>query len=181
MLQTLLVLSIFPAAEGAVPPPPGDDPCCVALTPISEVGASRGYSVSPRAVVFTGTRGGTVLEARCSAGHVEIALVEADGSVVSIDFVLALGYAAAGIWHARLADHESELEMMFERAIPSTDPRAKVDSDSVDAVQKCGVAFTLCLAAAWLPPAGAWACAAALGTCIAALPCLAGDCAGDGV
>lgn len=92
-----------------------------------------------------------------------------------------LGYAAAGIWDQRMAEHEPELDMFLGLAIPSPDPVAKVDADSKDAVQKCGVSFTICLAAAWLPPVGAWACGAALANCLAASPCLPGDCAGDGV
>lgn len=91
-----------------------------------------------------------------------------------------LGFAAAGVWDADMAAHEAELDMMLGLAIPSRDPAAKVDSDSKDAVQKCGTAFVLCLGALWFPPA-AVAGAGWLASCAFALPCLPKDCAGDGV
>ncbi|MCY1055597.1 hypothetical protein [Nannocystis sp. SCPEA4] len=91
-----------------------------------------------------------------------------------------LGYAAAGAWNADMALHEAELDMILGLAIPSPDPVAKVDSDSKDAVQKCGTAFVLSLGALWFPPA-AVAGAAWLVSCAFALPCLPKDCAGDGV
>lgn len=267
-----VILTLSLAAERAALAVPSEDPCDAMLTRLSKVGEIRGYSVSTSVFGFTASRDETELEARCSAGHLTIALVEADGSEVNVTFrrragesfaleilgqypeigtlartalidasaepmtgslnfaaavgdglvfvefglageVLAAGgaapgedgqrvnalftptlstseiwkdahalvFAAAKIWDSTMAAHESDLDSLLALAIPSPDPAAKVDSDGKDAVQKCGVATAICLAAAWLPPAGAWACGVALGNCIAALPCLPADCEGDGV
>lgn len=86
------------AARSAAPPATGSDdhePSEAVLTRLREVAQSRGYDVSTGASALIGTHGGTMLEARCAPGHVEILLLEAGGAAVRVTFDRGAGQSFA--------------------------------------------------------------------------------------
>lgn len=97
---TTLALTIAFALVGSLAVPmsaSADDqePCDGALTRLSDAGEDLGYSISSTASGLTGTLGRTQLNASCSAGHVEIELLEGRGSTVSVNFSAGSGNAFA--------------------------------------------------------------------------------------
>jgi hypothetical protein len=81
-----LTFTLSFAAERAALAASSEDPCDAMLTRLSKVGESRGYSVGTGAFGFTAIRNETELDARCSAGHLAVALLEGDGSGVDVIF-----------------------------------------------------------------------------------------------